>query len=464
MSEISDFVDTPSTMIIFGITGDLSQRKLLPALYHLLKDGRLPHATRIIGISRRDVTIESVFEHLADFVGDDCDLGIVEKLRAMSELRQMDLADESSYVQLLDHIKSIEATIGPSTRLYYLSIPPQAFISIITLLGQTSHNRDAGGERDGARLLIEKPFGVDAASAHQLITTLGRFFSESQIYRIDHYVAKEAAQNILHFRFQNVLFQPAWNRQYIKRIAVVAHEAISIESRAAFYEETGALRDFVQSHLLQLLALVTMDEVDDMDSDHIHARKLALLQAIRPIAASEVATRAMRAQYEGYRDEVQNSDSWVETYARLDLQIDSDRWRDVELVVETGKALPERRTEIIVDFTCPPSLALCSSRLVFQIQPQEGVTVSLTVKQPGIDDQIALIPMSFDYREVFRARSVDAYERVVVDSLRADHSLFTTDAEVLACWRIIENVVQNWKTSGDGLLSYPQGHLPDLAE
>ena len=272
----------PLVLVIFGITGDLAQRKLLPALYQLAKAQELPEKLHIIGVSRRDVSEDTVFERLAEFVGAaDYDAAVEQRMRDRTEIRQMDLVDPGAYRQLLERVQTLEAETGElGSRLYYLSIPSQAFTPIIRLLGETGHNAPLANSQELPRLLIEKPFGYDLASARELVGVLGEHFSEGQVYRIDHYVAKETVQNILTFRFKNPLFESIWNNMHIDHVGVVAHEKIDIEGRADFYEQTGALRDFIQNHLLQLLSIVTMARPRSFTSEEIHQQKLTLLEEI----------------------------------------------------------------------------------------------------------------------------------------------------------------------------------------
>lgn len=455
-----DHLKRPLILVIFGITGDLAQRKLLPALYQLLKADDLPEQLHIVGISRRDVTKDEVYAQQATFVGgSDYDTGLEQHLKDCSEMIQMDLLNEDAYRELLEHLQEVESGYEEgASRLYYLSIPSQAFSPIIRLLGATGHNAPLTSG-DAPRLLIEKPFGYDLASAHELVNILNEHFGEGQIYRIDHYVAKETVQNILTFRFQNPLFESIWNNQHIDHISVVAREQLDIEGRANFYEQTGALRDLIQSHLLQLLAITTMQRPAQQESDDIHAAKLNLLNAVRPIAPDEVATKTVRGQYEGYRDEVGKSDSNIETYARLQLSIDNDQWRDVPIVLETGKALDAKRTCITVSFRQREDAPQEQNQLTFRIQPSEGITLRLQTKRPGIKNITDGADMDLDYAKSFNERPAEAYERVIVDAIRGDQTLFASAAEVIRSWEIIENVLEQWSHGGDGLVFYPKGSV-----
>lgn len=454
-----DHLKRPLVLVIFGITGDLAQRKLLPALYQLAKAGDLPEQLHIVGISRRDVSKTDVFKQLKEFVGESgYDNDIEARLQKATEMRQMDLLDKTSYEQLLEHLQTVESGYEAGvSRLYYLSIPSQAFTPIIRLLGQTGHDAPLAGTADAPRLLVEKPFGYDLTSAKELIEVLDEHFGEGQIYRIDHYVAKETVQNILTFRFQNPLFEAIWNNKQVVNIRVVAHEKIGIEGRANFYEQTGALRDLIQSHLLQLLAIVTMAKPATLTSVDIHAEKLKLLEAITPIAPDRVALQTLRGQYEGYREEVKNPDSTIETFARVGLAIDNDTWRGVPITLETGKALAQKSTEISICFDGPNRTDSEDNQLVFRIQPLEGITLFLQAKLPGIRNITDTAEMSFDYDTSFSQRPAEAYERVIVDAIRGDQTLFASAAEVIRSWEIIENVLEQWSRSDEGLHIYPQG-------
>jgi glucose-6-phosphate 1-dehydrogenase len=453
-----DHLNKPLILVIFGITGDLAQRKLLPALYQLLKAGDLPEQMHIVGVSRREVTRDDVYSQLATFVSDTVyDKSIEERLKNNTEMVQMDLLNVDAYRELLEYLRHVESSYDEgASRLYYLSIPSQAFTPIIQLLGQTGHNAPLASG-DAPRLLIEKPFGYDLESARELVGVLNEHFGEGQIYRIDHYVAKETVQNILTFRFQNPLFESVWNNRHIDHISIVAREQLDIEGRANFYEQTGALRDLIQSHLLQLLAITTMDRPTQLESDAIHASKLNLLQAVESIAPDEVDSKTVRGQYEGYRTEANVSDSNTETYASIELNINNEQWKNVPIVLETGKALDAKCTEISIRFSQPDDSLVEQNRLVFRIQPTEGITIRLQTKRPGIKNVTDSADMDFEYAESFNERPAEAYERVIVDAIRGDQTLFASAAEVIRSWEIIENVLERWTRNGDNLRFYAKG-------
>jgi glucose-6-phosphate 1-dehydrogenase len=452
----------PTTLVIFGITGDLAHRKLLPALYYLSEHNLLPLHFKILGVTRRGTTVDELLDSIRKTIydaGDEYQNAVLEDLGKRFEIVTMDLVEPEGYVKLKKHLNDIENEIGVCmNRLYYLAIPSQAYEPVIDQLGKNGLNEACQHGEDNARLLIEKPFGYDLRSAEELINKLNEHFTEKQIYRIDHYLAKETAQNILAFRFGNPIFKRIWDRQSISGVIISATESIGIEGRTVFYEQTGALRDFVQSHLLQLLSVVAMEEPARIDEREIHKKKLELLQAVEPIAPNAVATDTVRGQYDTYKQEVDNPDSFVETYAALRLHINNDRWQDVPILLRVGKALKERRSEIVIFFSDTSALTE-DNVLTIQIQPQEGVLLRLLAKRPGFDDELTPVDMEFDYHRSFGSANghPDAYERVLVDAIRSEKTLFATSEEVLASWRIIENVIHEWAKNGNDLQTYATG-------
>lgn len=452
----------PAVFVIFGITGDLAGRKLLPALYHLFKDDLLDPRTVVLGITRRPVTEDQLLQDVELCVNETehtCDPAAIGKLRRALRMHQMDPAKPDDYDSLRGALDAVEAEAGVCmNRLYYLSIPPQTFADVVRNLGMHGLNGSCGHGTAASRLLVEKPFGYDIASARELVRETGEWFDESQLFRIDHYLAKETVQNVLAFRMFNPIFTDQWSRGHITSVVITAYEKIDIEGRAAFYEDVGALRDFIQSHLLQLLAVVVMELPADLSSEAVHHSKLALLQAIRPIAADEVAVRAVRGQYQGYAQEVGNPDSITETYAELNLLIDSPVWEGVPMTLRSGKALAEKRTDVSIRFKGRSGTVETYNDLVFRIQPSEGISLKLIAKKPGFDDRQQQVNMDFKYQYDFDSNGhPDAYERVLVDAARGDHTLFTTSDEVMAAWSVIEHVQKAWAASGDGLVIYPKG-------
>jgi glucose-6-phosphate 1-dehydrogenase len=347
-------------------------------------------------------------------------------------------------------------------RLFYLSIPPQVYRPVIQRMGEQGLNGSCQHGQAVSRLLVEKPFGYDLHSAEDLITETGQVFTEEQIFRIDHFLAKETVQNILTFRFKNPLFEPLWNAEHISHIDISASEQIGIEGRVQFYEPLGALRDLIQNHLMQLLAITTMDQPSVMDSDAIHTSKQHLLDQVQPMPADQVASRTLRGQYKGYKEEVANSDSATETYADLTLYIDSERWRDVPIRLWTGKNMVEKKYEITVHFRGKKDEP--GNQLRFRIQPNEGIELDLLTKKPGFDNELQTTAMDFSYQQSFDDHGhPNAYERVLVDAMKGDRTLFTSSQEVLSSWRIVQPVLDEWGKNSDSLITYQPGSTGPLS-
>jgi glucose-6-phosphate 1-dehydrogenase len=457
----------PAALVIFGITGDLAHRKLLPALYHLAEDNLLPEGFEVIGVTRSGTTVDALLDDIRKCVndsGEKCDEAVLERFGKSIRVLTMDLSKKAEYAKLKQALNDHEERVGACTnRLFYLAVPSQTFGSISEMLGEAGLTTGCDHKVGESRLLIEKPFGYDLESARELIDQLGKEFSEQQIYRVDHYLAKETAQNILTFRFHNPLFKAVWDSDTISSVMVTAAESIGIENRVAFYEQTGALRDIIQSHLLQLLSLVTMERPDKLDAASIHAKKLELLKAIQPITPDKIAEQTVRGQYQGYLEEVKNHSSVTETYAAIRLEIDTPRWRHVPILLRTGKAMAEKVTEITLTFKDVETAH--QNTLTLRIQPNEGISIELQAKKPGFDDESENVQMDFCYAQNGDGVHPDAYERVLVDALRGDKTLFATSDEVIAAWEVVDDVVRAWAMSGTDLRTYPQGSWgPDAAE
>lgn len=451
----------PTLIVIFGITGDLAGRYLLPALYHLFKVGLLDSQTEIIGVTRRDVAAQELISITeANILSNEqaCDQTALQELAKALSMYKMNLTDGNDYDKLLQYLNSREDERGICMdRLYYLSIPPGASEPVVDNLGEHGLNKSCQHGKASTRLLLEKPFGYDLVSAREFIEEVAKQFTEEQVFRIDHYLAKETVQNILTFRMYNPIFDSLWSNANIARIDIAASEKIDIEGRSTFYEQTGALRDVVQSHLLQLLAVTTMEKPAAMNSDAIHLARLKLLESIEPVPADRVTERTLRGQYEGYRGEVGNPQSTIETYASVQLFVNNDRWRGVPVVIRAGKALNERYTEITITFRQTSDLSY-GNRLVFRVQPNEGIGISLCVKRPGFDNQVDSTSMDFSYARSFQGQSApNAYEYVLVDAIRGDRTLFATSDEVLASWRILEPVIKAWAQDASYIQMYKKG-------
>lgn len=452
---------TSALLVIFGITGDLSQRKLLPALYHLTKDNLLPENFKIVGISRRVITPDEILAKMRQELEDTeskYDQKTLERLAANISTFTMDLTNLEEYKRLKWELDQIEDQAGVClNRIFYLAIPSQTFGSVVDLLGEAELNTGCQHQATESRLLVEKPFGSDLSSALSLIDQLSKHFSEDQIYRIDHYLAKETAQNILTFRFYNPLFSAVWNHKTIDHIVITAAETIGIEGRAVFYEQTGALRDVIQNHLLQLLALTTMEKPKDMSAMSIHVEKLKLLKAVVPISPADVPHSSTRGQYANYKKEVKNQDSFTETFAALRLQLDNPRWKGVPLLLVTGKALSEKKTEIAVTFKDPDDPQKTGNTLIIRIEPNEGIGLFVLAKKPGFEHEIQQVHMDFRYSQSFSGIHPDAYERVLVDTIKGDRTLFATSDEVIAAWKIVDPILKAWHANSNDIEQYPEG-------
>ena len=411
-------------LIIFGITGDLAQRKLLPALSHIMASGQ--QDLSIIGVSRRHVSVEEV-------------LGERTELRALTRMITMDMDSAADFERLREEIDLQD----DEQALLYLSVPPGSSGDIVEHLGQ------AGINTPNVKLLLEKPFGTDTQSALDMISHTDRYFNEAQVYRIDHYLAKEMAQNILTFRAQNALFAHVWNNTVIERIEVIALEAIDIEGRAGFYEQTGALRDVLQGHLLQLLALVLLPVPGDLDWGKLPECRLMALEHIQPANPE----RAIRAQYAGYREEVDNPSSNVETFISAEFFSNDPTWEGVPLALTTGKALDRKTTQVRIHFK--KTNAGQSNFLIFRIQPHEGIEIDLVTKKPGYDHTFEDQELSFMYDT--DTRLPDAYEQVIHDAIESRKSLFATSSEVVRAWEIVAPLLVAWRDTDDDLRFYDQG-------
>ena len=425
----------PTTLVIVGISGDLSRRKLLPAIARIAQAGMLPDDFRIVGITRKNLQIDDVLTSTS------------QHIREYLEIFQMDLAETSDYIQLSKRLTAIENTFSSAAqRLFYLSIPPQATRPVLEHLGEANLNTPQ------TKLLLEKPFGTDLASAEELVESIKQYFTEDQTYRIDHYLAKEMAQNLVVFRNSNTLFKQTWNNDFIESISIIASEDIGIEGRGAFYERTGALRDLVQSHLLQLAALTLMELPAHDDWQAVPQKRLQALHNI--YVPNDVRSAATRGQYDSYRHEANNPHSMVETFVRLRLASHDPRWKNVPITVTTGKALKTKTTEIRIRYKQQHEHE--ANELVLRIQPNEGASIQLWVKKPGYDRALQQLSLDFAYSNHYDMLP-EAYERVFVDALRSDRSLFATSAEVLASWRILAPIQHAWSMETSDLVTYATG-------
>jgi glucose-6-phosphate 1-dehydrogenase len=464
----------PTTMTIFGATGDLARRKLLPALYNLAHEGALPEVFNLIGVSRGDDDSEAfrvwAREAIVEFSRRTPDPRVLDALLGNVRFVAGTFDDPQTYAKLAQELDAFDQlSDDPLNRLFYLSTAPQFFPVIVEALGEAALDNHA--ECD-VRVVIEKPFGTTGEEARELNRRVLSVFDEHQVFRIDHYLGKETVQNVMAFRFANGLFEPLWNRNYIDRVEITAAEEVGIGSRAGYYDQAGALRDLVQNHMLQLLCLLAMEPPVTFSADEVRDEKVKVLRAIQP----PLPEATVRAQYtagtvggeevKGYLEEDGvPADSQTETYAGLRLEVDNWRWNGVPFYLRTGKSLARKVTEIAVILKPVPHLAFVEegslgvrpNQLVLTMQPNEGVSISLGAKIPGTRMKIRPVQMEFLYGTAFMSQSPEAYERLITDAMRGDATLFTRNDEVEAQWRVIDPVLDAWAEGKPPLDTYPAG-------
>lgn len=438
--------ETPIILIIIGITGDLAKRKILPAVEAIAKAGVLPKHFQIIGTTRQsDIQIEDVLTDIKDptFIRDHL------------FLFTMDVNDPAGYQHLSVRLQEIERGFGaPAQRLFYVSVPPRASRLIVEMLGTSGL-----ATVPQTKLLLEKPFGVDLSSATNLAEHIRAHFAPEQVYRVDHYLAKEMVQNLIVFREYNSLFRRTWNKDFIERILILASEEIGIEGRVDFYEQTGALRDIVQSHLLQLTALMLMRLVGQDEMKEVPKRRLEALKNLSIPSSVPIHTSVRRGQYKGYREEVKNPESVVETYVSVTLESQDPYFVGVPITLVTGKRLGTKTTEIRIFYKKDHEME--ENELVLRLQPNEGVSMSVWAKRPGYEGKIEKSVLDFTYADHYEALP-EAYEKVLVDVIRSDHDLFVSSEEVLESWRIITPLQEAWRKSHEDLFTYDSGSNPSL--
>lgn len=447
--------DKSISLVLFGATGDLAKRKLLPALYSLQKEGQLPTNIDIIAIGRRQYTLiqyhEEVIQAISNFsrfkLDEESKKLFLEKVNYL----ELDYSKDDNFEILANYLSNKRN----SQKIYYLAVSPEHFEPIVVNLkkyglGETSSSHP--------RVVIEKPFGSNLPSAIELNNKIIDVFSEANTYRIDHYLGKEMMQNIMVIRFANLMFEPIWNNQFIKQIQINSSETIGIGTRGNFYESFGAIRDMVQSHLLQLVSLITMDEPTSLNNNDIRNEKIKILKSLRHYKDDEFKANVIRGQYKSYKNEVNvSSTSTTETFVALRLFVDNKRWEGVPIYLRTGKKMPRKSTEIIIEFkdvhnNLYPDRQL--NTLVFKIQPEEGITVSFNAKKVGTTNKIIPVKMDFCQNCEVGFNSPEAYERLLYDVMRGDTTLFARWDEVEHSWKFIDSIIDYWKTKNPPLAIY----------
>ncbi len=452
-----------TSIIIFGASGDLTQRKLIPSLFHLFIKRKTPRELHVVGFGATPYNDESFRTHLREAVNQFANYPFTEEEWALFAARlhyiQGRYTDLADLKRLGETLRTLEGEKG--NRLYYLAIPPSLFSSVIDLLGLTGQLVEDGGWR---RVVIEKPFGTDLQSARLLNQQIHRSLKESQIYRIDHYLGKETVQNILFLRFANTIFEPVWNRNYIASVQITVAETVGVEHRGRYYDGVGVLRDMFQNHLLQLLTLVAMEPPASFNAEALRNEKVKVLSAIPKMSEEEILRYTVRAQYRGYRQEKDVApDSNTPTYAALRLFINNWRWQGVPFYLRSGKRLAQKQTRIVIRFKepplsmfpLPPGKTMNPNLLVLSIQPDEGIHLRFEVKAPDTLAETRSVNMEFDYARAFGPSAVpEAYERLLLDAIQGDASLFTRADESEMAWALLEPVLHVWEQKDKPALAF----------
>lgn len=452
-------------LVIFGASGDLTSRKLLPALFNLHVRNLLPEHFGILGASRTTFTDDefrtSALEHIK-LGGDNVDEAALESFVEQIYYVTFDSTDPAEYCKLKEKISLLQNKLQlPDRIIYYLATPPVMYEVIPTCLAENGMNTTDTPE-GWRRLIVEKPFGTDLESARKLNKHLLNIFDEHEIYRIDHFLGKETVQNILVLRFSNGIFEPLWNRNYIDSVEISATETIGVENRGRYYEGAGALRDMIQNHLMQLMAFTAMEPPSPFDPEPIRDEVVKVFRSLHPYSTFDMDKHIVRAQYEGYRQEKNvAADSNTETYVAMEMRIDNWRWSGVPFYLFTGKKLPEKTSEIVINFKATPHqlfIGQCGSsscnRLIIRIQPNESISMRFGLKKPGAGFNVRQVGMDFRYDSLSADHLPEAYERLLQDAMLGDSTLYSRSDALEASWTIIDPIVKHWKEEGDKNLFY----------
>ena len=456
----------PTVFIIYGATGDLMGKKIVPALFHLYKKGKFPNLFKVIGVSRRALSEEEfisyVHELLINHTKEKMTNEQIQKFLTYFMYHQGDFDDMASYKSLAQRMGIVDDQWSVcSNKLFYLAVPPQYYKSICEHLSHSGLTIPCGPEEGWTRVIVEKPFGHDIKTAEDLDGLLGRLFKEEQIYRIDHYLAKEMLQNILTFRFSNNLFEGQWDNTLISRINIRTWESIGAEGRGQFYDGVGALRDVGQNHLLQMLALVTMERPESLEAPEVRKKRAEILSTLEVLNESEIRKTAFRAQYKGYREITGvNPNSKKETFFRVEARLTDPKWKGVKIMLEAGKRLPlKKEIEIILKHPtpcfCPEGTPHFKNKIIFSLEPKEGITIEFRSKRPGLDRAYSTRKLNFVYRRVNeRLQYVEEYEKLLLDCISGNQLLFLSTPEIRACWQYIDPIIRFWEKESSDLAEY----------
>ena len=444
-------------MVAFGITGDLMKLKVIPALFQLYLKDKLPIMFRVIGFSRKEWSDEQFRKYIREVVTNHTESAPEDKIAAFLESFQFtsgDFSNQKSYFDLKSTILQVDATWGAcSNKLFYLAVAPEFYELISNNLSLSELTTTCDPEEGWTHVALEKPFGKDGAAAERIENILGKLFEEKQIYRIDHYLAKEVLQNILDFRFANNLFETTWGNKLIEDIHIRLFEKIGVEKRGAFYDQVGALRDVGQSHFLQMLALVTMEQPKTFSSEAIREKRAEILETLQVLSPKEVSAATFRAQYAGYRDIKDVApDSITETYFKVRASLETLRWQGVPITMEGGKRLGEPLKEVVIRLRhpepclCPPGASHFHNEITIRMEPKEEIRIGFLAKKPGLASEIELREFNFLLREHGSpSQYTEEYERLLLDCVRGDQTLFLSAREVKAMWRYIDPIIRIWQ-------------------
>ncbi|SHE27267.1 glucose-6-phosphate 1-dehydrogenase [Marinitoga hydrogenitolerans DSM 16785] len=465
-----DPTPSPAGIIIFGASGDLSFRKLIPSIFKLFKNRKLINFY-LLGIGRTKMSNEEFRHKILESLNNSYDKILINKFINHAYFLSGNYNDDSLYSELKNRIKSLNEKHNTNNNLlFYFATPPHIYLPIINHLGKSNLTIE---NKNYSRVIIEKPFGKDLETAKELDNELQKHLKESQIYRIDHYLGKETVQNMMMMRFANIVFEPIWNYKYIDHIQITVSETLGVENRIGYFENTGLLRDMFQNHILQLLTLIAMEPPASLDSDMIHDEKIKVLKSIRPYNVKEIHKRIIRGQYtEGYVDgdfktsyiDEVGKKSKIETFIATKLYIDNWRWSGVPFYLRTGKRLKKKISEVAIIFKDVPHsifsdfhpVKIEPNSLVIRIQPDEGFTLTLQAKQPGSKICINTLNMEFKYKNFFDFEPQDAYERLILDALLGDQTLYVRNDVMEESWKLVTPILEYWKNSDD-LFYYPSG-------